>query len=53
MLTKYGLLGLIIGLVLFAIFIRVCMSGSNFIGNKFRKFLKYLINLFSNKKRNN
>jgi hypothetical protein len=50
MLNKYGLLGFIIGLVLFAIFIRVCMSGSNFIGNTFRKFIKYLINLFSNGK---
>lgn len=49
MLNYLGLLGLAIALVLSAVYIRVLMNVSNYIGNKFRKFIKYLL---QNKKRN-
>lgn len=51
MLTKFGLLGFIITLILLAIVIRICMNASSFIGNNFRKFIKYLTNFFSNRKK--
>ena len=53
MLNDMGLLGFLLGLVLFVLLIRACMEGTNYIGNKFRQLIKYLINLLSNKRRNN
>lgn len=53
MLKYLGLVGLAIALVLFAIYIRVHMEIANYIGNIFRKFIKYLISLLQNRKINN
>jgi hypothetical protein len=52
MLNNLGFLGFLIGLILFAVFIGVCMKGTNYIGNAFRKLIRYLLNLLQ-KKRNN
>lgn len=53
MLNYLGSFGLVIALVLSVIYIRVLMEVANYIGNAFRKFIKYLINLIQNRERNN
>lgn len=42
MLNHLGLLGLVIALVLFSVYIRVLMRIFNYVGDKLRKFMTYL-----------
>lgn len=49
MLNKLGIMGLIIGLILFIVYIRFWMEVANYIGNIFLKIIKYTVNLFRNK----
>jgi len=50
MLNHLGILGIIIAFVLFALYIRFFMEIANYIGNKFRQLINFLITHLKNKR---